>query len=119
MRASKQIVEELAKRPIGFSLIVSTDAEDGDDSESLDYRVYGSDAVQGEPTLPQAVRCLIGGLQVLMGLAEEFDELEELDKSHDVQRWVAVNEVLLNDLFQMSRTVAGDRGLVEDGPSGH
>ena len=37
-----------------------------------------------------------------MGLAEEFDELEEFDKSHDVRRWVAVDEVLLNDLSQMS-----------------
>jgi hypothetical protein len=103
-RASiEEIVEELAKRPIEFSLIVRTEAEQNDDeSEAEEYSVYGSEAVQGEPTLPQAVRCLIGGLVVLTGLSEEFDELEEYDKSHDVARWVAVDEVLLNDLFQTS-----------------
>ncbi len=116
-RASiEQIVEELAKRPIEFSLIVSTEPENGDDPESVEYRVYGSEALQGEPTLPQAVRCLFGGLQVLMGLAEEFDELEEYDKSHDVRRWVAVDEVLLNDLFQTSEQWPEIAGA-SDGPS--
>jgi hypothetical protein len=33
-------------------------------------------------------------------LSEVFDELEDFDKSQAVFRWVAVLEVLLNDLFQ-------------------
>jgi hypothetical protein len=99
----EQIVEELARRPLEFSLIVRAEHEPNDDSESAEYRVYGSEALQGEPTLPQAFRCLIGSLQVLTGLAEEFDELEEYDKAQDVQRWVAVDEVLLNDLFQVTQ----------------
>lgn len=117
-RASlEQIVEELAKRPIEFSLIVGTATEESDDSESPEYRVYGSEAVQGEPTLPQAARCLVGGLHVLTGLAEEFDELEEFDKSHDVRRWIAVDEVLLNDLFQTTEQWP-EIADSSDGPSG-
>ena len=114
----QQIVGELAKRPFEFALIVRGDNEPGDDPESAEYRVYGSEALQGEPTLPQAVRCLIGGLHVLTGLAEELDELEEYDKAHDVQRWVAVDEVLLNDLFQTTEQWPEIAGSSEE-PSGH
>jgi hypothetical protein len=114
----EQIVEELARRPFDFSLIVGAEHEGDDDAESTEYRVYGSEALQGEPTLPQAVRCLIGGLHVLTGLAEELDELEEYDKAHDVQRWVAVDEVLLSDLFQTTEQWPEIAGSSE-GPSGH
>lgn len=37
---------------------------------------------------------------VLTGLSEQLDDEEEFGKSHDVWRWVAVIEVLLNDLFR-------------------
>jgi len=96
----EQIVEELATRQLEFSLVVRTESSESEDEDLPGYQVYGTEELQGEPSLMQSVRCLMGGMHALTGLSEVFDELEDFDKSQAVFRWVAVLEVLLNDLFQ-------------------
>jgi len=119
-RASiEQIVEELAQRPMEFSLVIRTESSESEDADLPGYQVYGNQELQGEPSLMQAVRCLMGGMHVLTGLSEEFEELEDFDKSHDIFRWVAVLELLLNDLFQTTEdwpelTDSSDNSDAED-----
>ena len=102
-RASiEEIVAELAKRQIEFSLIVRSEDPDAGDDDSPDYQIFGTHEQGGEATVSQAVRCLMGGLHVLTSLSDTFDDQEDFGRAHDAYRWVAVLELLLNDLFQTS-----------------
>ena len=98
--STEEIVAELARRPLEFSLVIRTDSAEFADEILPDYAVYGTEELTGEASLMQAVRCLMGGMHVLAKLSEMFDEQEDFDRSQAVFRWVAVREVLLNDVFQ-------------------
>jgi hypothetical protein len=98
--STEEIVAELARRPLEFSLVVRTDSAEFEGEVIPDYVVYGTEELTGEASLVQAVRCLMGGMHVLDALSDTLDEQEEFDRAQSVFRWVAVLEVLLNDVFQ-------------------
>ena len=89
-----QISDELNRREIPFSLIVSAKSAEESHPEEPKYQLHSS-----LPTpVQQASHFLLGALSIFASMAEEVEEQRD-DKAEAFKRWQGVGEVLLNDML--------------------
>ena len=89
-----QIADEVNRREIPFSLIVSAKSAEESHPEEPEYQLHSSlpNPVQ------QASHFLLGALSVFATMGEELEEQGD-DSAEVFKRWQGAGETLLNDML--------------------
>jgi hypothetical protein len=94
----EQILDELEKRGLEFSLVLSRDTLGQPQCEQPDYELYSS----FEDPLHQSVHLLLASVSILGTLMEQFEEAADT-RTEEVRGWVDSGEAMLNDLMRAAQ----------------
>lgn len=101
----EQILDELEKRGLEFSLVLSRDTQGQAQWEQPEYELYSS----FQDPLHQSVHLLLGGVSILGSLMEEFEEAADA-RTEEVRKWVDSGEAMLSDLMRSAQEWADQTG---------
>ena len=94
----EQMLDELEKRGLEFSVILSRDQPGESHPEQPEYELYSS----FDNSLHQSVHFLLGSVSILGTVMEELEERSD-GRADVVRQWVETGETLLSDLMRSAR----------------